>query len=75
MEVTYFRLNNKPIKYDKLQNIIENNYNNYSTFKIRRVISQQPFYKGDFMYYKNNYGAKGLARLKKDKYYIDCLES
>lgn len=70
----YLRLNNKPIKYDKLLNIIQNNYNESSRFSIRLVMSQQPFYKGDFIYFRNKYLSRGWNRVIKNKYYIDCLE-
>lgn len=70
----YIRLNNKPIKYEKLLKIIQNNYNKNSKFRIRLVMSQQPFYKGDFIYFRNKYLSKGWNRVIKNKYYIDCLE-
>ena len=67
-KITLF-FNEKKVNPKKLIKILKNNVSKKSNFNVNKKLVEQPFYKGDYHYFINNYNT-GLCRLKKLKIYI-----
>jgi len=70
-KITLF-FNKKKVTPKKLIKILENNVSKKSNFKVNKKLVEQPFYKGDYHYFINNYNT-GLCRLNRLKIYITEL--
>lgn len=68
-----FNLNDRRIKREKLLKKLRNNFKKNQRFAVAEKQQVLPFYKGDFNYYRDNYGVKGWSRLKKCRIYINAL--
>lgn len=69
--VSYF-FNNKKIKFEKLLKIFMNNISENSEIEVHQKRRFLPFYKGDYLYFQNNYGVKGFSRLDNQRIYVSC---
>lgn len=69
-----FHFNGKSIKRKKLLSVVQNNVSIKSTFNVKGNHIDLPFYKGDYKYFKDNYGIKGFNSLRRRRIYITILE-
>lgn len=68
-----FFLNGKRMSGRKISNVIDNNISKDVKFIVKSKRQTLPFYKGDFLYYKNMHNNPGLCRIKKNRFYITVV--
>lgn len=71
---TSFFFEGKRVSRKKLISILGNNVPKSATVRVTLKKVEQPFYKGDYTYFQNRYGARGWSRAVRGKYYFALVK-